>query len=405
MNPTPDHIPQYRLGCLFLIHAMALAAWMVPLTNVLDSNGLSAIKPFAYGAAALAAMTAPLFFGAMADHRIAPIRVMRALTAATSVSLALATMAIHLHWHPALVLTIILVQSLCSAPTFSISVTIVLARLPHPERQFGPIRSMGTFGWIAGCWIVSALKLDASTIAGFLSAVLWMGLSLWTLSIPAIRSTASPRHLTFRERLGLDALTLLKSPNHRGVFITAALLSIPLAAFYPYTPPHLLELGMERTSAWMTLGQMSEVMAMFAMAGLLARFRIRHVLLAGLTFSVLRFALCAMGSPATLRTGIFFHGFSYTLFFITSQIYVEKSIDPAWRARAQALFALMTGGIGSLIGYLGSGWWYRQLTPHDPSGWMHFWIGLTLAAGVAMVFFMGTYRGRGSGRDPDYKKS
>ena len=31
------------------------------------------------------------------------------------------------------------------------------------------------------------------------------------------------------------------------------------SGFYPYTPPHLRELGLQHTSAWMTFGQVTEI--------------------------------------------------------------------------------------------------------------------------------------------------
>ena len=59
---------------------------------------------------------------------------------------------------------------------------------------------------------------------------------------------------------------LLKNPDHRVVFITVALFAIPLAGFYPYAPPHLRELGLQHTSAWMSLGQVTEIIAMFSLS-------------------------------------------------------------------------------------------------------------------------------------------
>jgi hypothetical protein len=32
--------------------------------------------------------------------------------------------------------------------------------------------------------------------------------------------------------------------------------------------------------------------------------------------------------------GVSLHGFAFTLFFITAQLYLDQRVDPAWRARA-----------------------------------------------------------------------
>src|SRR6185295_16213173 len=170
--------------------------------------------------------------------------------------------AIQLRWSPALVLAMIQLHALCSSPTWSISSTIVFARLADAKKEFGPIRAMATLGWMSGCWVVSALGADASALAGYSGAVVWLLVCAFTFFLPELETPKSAVHLTWHERLGLDALTLLKNPDHRVVFFTVALFAIPLAAFYPYTPPHLRELGLQHTSAWMTLGQVTEIIAM-----------------------------------------------------------------------------------------------------------------------------------------------
>src|SRR3954471_5915256 len=241
-----------KLSGLFFLHAMAMGAWFVPLGTVLDAHGLQSIKPFAFATSATAAFVSPLIFGAMADRHFAPVVVLRWLALATGASMALAATTIHLGLNRWVVLACIQVHALCNAPTWGISSAIVLARLRDSTRQFGPIRALGSLGWMAGCWLVSALHADTTALACFLGAGVWICVSAFTLFLPATPPLQSSGPLTIRERLGLDALGLFKQGDHRIVFITSALFSIPLAAFYPYTPTHLRELGLERTAAWMS---------------------------------------------------------------------------------------------------------------------------------------------------------
>src|SRR5256884_5260900 len=162
--------------------------------------------------------------------------------------------------------------------------------------------------------------------------------------LPSVTPPKSAEHLTVRQRLGLDALALLKNHDHRVVFVPAALFAVPLAAFYPYTPTHLRELGFHHTSAWMTLGQITEIIAMFALGRLLTSWRLKWIFITGLSFGVLRYALCALDEKAWILFGVTLHGCSFTLMFITAQIYVDERMDRAWRARAQALLTLMMSG-------------------------------------------------------------
>jgi len=178
------------------------------------------------------------------------------------------------------------------------------------------------------------------------------------------------------------------------VFITVALFAIPLCGFYPFTPPHLRELGLEHTSAWMTLGQVTEMITMFMLGGLLMKWRLKWIFATGLGFGVLRFVLCALNHKPWLLAGVMLHGCSFTLVFITAQIYLDQRVEAAWRARAQALMALMNGGVGNLIGYLGTGWWFAACTAPGDTHWSLFWGGLAVTVAAVLVYFLTAYHGR-----------
>jgi nucleoside transporter len=386
----------FELVVLFFIQGMAMGMWFVPLGAVLDAHAMSHLKPYAFATSALAAFVSPLVFGAMADRHGSPVVVLRGLAAATALAMAMAATAIKLEWNPWAVLALIQLHSFCTAPTFSISTAIVLSRLRNSKREFGPVRAMATFGWMAGCWIVSALNADTSAVAGYAGSIAWLVVAAFTLLLPSIAPPKSLGPLTLRQRMGWDALVLLKNRDHRVVFITAALFNIPIAAMFPFTPPHLLELGLKHTTAWLSLGQVTEIIAMFALAGLFARWRIKWILAMGLGLGLLRYAFCALDSRFGLLAGLSLHGCAFTLVMITSQLYLEERIDPAWRSRAQSLFALMTSGVGNLIGYLGTGWWFNSCTQASGTHWSLFWGGLAVALGLVGTYFLTAYRGVGA---------
>jgi MFS family permease len=384
-----------ELVALFFIQGASLSMWFVPLGVVLDANGLTAIKAYAFAASAVAAFVSPLIFGAIADRHASPVAVLRGLAVATAAAMALAATSIKLHWNPALVLALIQLHALCSAPTFSISTAIVFSRLRSSQREFGSIRAMATLGWMSGCWVVSALNADTTALAGYSGALAWLMMAAFTFLLRGIAPTQVVGQLTLRQRMGWDALALLRNHDHRVVFITAALFNIPLAALYPFTPPQLVQLGFKHTSAWMSCAQVSEIIAMFALAGLFARWRLKWIFALGLAFGLVRYALCAFNGRASLLAGISLHGCSYTLVFITAQIYLDERVDAAWRARAQALMALMTNGFGNLIGYLGTGWWFNDCTNEAGTRWSLYWGGLAAVVVAVLVYFLTAYHGIG----------
>ena len=384
-----------ELMILFFIQAAAMAIWFVPLGAILDAHGLREIKPFAFAASAVAAFISPLLFGAMADRHVPPTKVLRGLALATATMMTLISTAMRGHWNAWLILVLIQIFYFSYSPMFSISTALVLARLDDAKKEFGPIRALATFGWMCGALLISALSLDRSAYAGYLGAVLWLLVALFTYYLPALEIPKSAEHLAWHERLGLDALTLLKDPTVRVVFIVTTLFNIPLAAFYPYAPTHLHDLGFRHTSAWMSCAQITELIAMFGLAWLLANWRLKWIFAAGLGLGVARFVFSAMDTKSSLLVGVTLHGASFVLVFITAQIFLDQNIAPAWRNRAQALLTLLNGGIGNLIGYLGSGWWFTACTTRSGTDWRLFWGLLAASVTAVLIYFLLAYRDQG----------
>jgi nucleoside transporter len=383
-----------ELVILFFIQGAAMAIWFVPLGPILDAHGMHTIKPFAFAASAVAAFISPLMFGAMADRHVPPAKVLRWLASATAVMTAAVAAAIQNGLNQWLVLALIQIFSLSYAPMFSISTALVLARLENAQKEFGPVRALATIGWLSGGLLISALNMDRSALAGYLGAGFWLLVATFTYFLPALEIPKSAEHLAWHERLGLDALRLLKDRDTRVVFITTTLFNIPLAAFYPYAPTNLHDLGFAHTSGWMSLAQCSEFVAMFSLAWLLHNWRLKWIFACGLAIGVLRFAASALNTKSSLLLGVSLHGASFVLVFITAQIYLNQRIDSAWRTRAQALLTLMNNGVGNVIGYLGSGWWFATCTPANQTHWPMFWGVLAALVGGVMIYFLAAYRGK-----------
>jgi MFS family permease len=381
-----------ELMILFFIQAAGMGIWFVPLGPILDANCQHVIKPYAFAASAVAAFISPLMFGAMADRQVPPARVLRWLAAISGILMAAIAAAIQYRANPWLVLLLIQVFSVFYAPMFSISTALVFARLANAKMEFGPVRSLATAGWMAGALLIGCLSLDRSVLTVYIGAAVWLVVAGFTYFLPALEIPPSAAHLSWHERLGLDALTLLKDRDTRVVFAVAMLFNIPLCAFYPYAPAHLRALGFGHTSAWMSLAQVTEIIAMFSLGWLLHQWRLKWIIATGLCFGVVRFGLSGLNTPSALLLGITLHGASYVLVFITAQIYLNHRIDPAWRTRAQALLTLLSGGVGNLIGYLGSGWWHDACAARFASPWPVFWWGLTALVVVELAGFLWAFR-------------
>lgn len=377
---------------LFFITAAAMGMWTVPFGNVLRAHGYESIIGYAYACSAIAAFISPLTIGAMADQRVSPVRLLRWLSIGTACCLVTAFYAIEKQWSPWLVLASMQAHAICTAPSFGLATSVILASLTDARREFGPIRAVATLGWMVACALVSfVLHADTSTLTGFVAAGVWLATSAFTLTLPQTPPLVSNEP---RDLFGISALSLLVHRDHRVVFLTAALYNATLAAFYPFTPIHLTELGLPHATAAMALGQVSELICMFAIAGLLARVRLKVVFLTGIGFAVLRYVLCAQNTKFWLLAGVTLHGFAFVLYFITAQIYLEQRVDPRMRTRAQALLQVMIAGVGNLAGYLGTGWWRKICMIDGATDWPRFWWGMCAMAAIVFIWFALSYRGQ-----------
>lgn len=390
------------LAVLFFFTALPMGMWTVPLSKIFHAHGREHLVPWVLATTAVAAFISPLFVGALSDQKMSPSRVLRWLALGTSGAIALTSTALAMDWSDAIVLILAQAQALIYTPIFGVATSIVLAGLNDPGKQFGPLRACATIGWMSAGWVVSfVLQGDASLISAYTAASLWLIVAALTFTLPASRPADARAHRTWYQIWGLDALSLLRHRDHRVVFITAALYSIPLAAFYPYTPLHLTDLGLHHEIAIMSLAQTTEALVMLLLAGLLVRARLKWIFLSGITLGAVRYSFASIGTPAWVITGIVMHGLAYTLYFITTQIYLEDRIDPKWRVRAQALLTLLMGGVGNFIGYLGGGWWYHHCKTGHITDWHLFWLGETALTTAVALFFALAYRGKRSFKNAD----
>lgn len=386
---------RWKLAVLFFLHGGTLGMWGVSLASVLRAHGFESIVSYAFATTSIAALISPLAVGALADQRFSSERVLRWLGTGSMVFLGLLFYGIHERWSPWTVLALAQMHALWSTPTFGLTTSLVLSRLSDAKQQFGLLRLWATLGWMsAGAFVSWVLKADSSPLSGWAGCVGWALTVLFSFTLPHIPPTAKKTHRSWREVLGLDALPLLRHHDHGIVFTTSALLSIPLAAFYPFTVLHLMDLNVGHILGAMSLGQITEAVTMISLASLLTHIRLKWVFLAGIAFGIVRYALFAFDTRAALYTGIFMHGLCYTLFVITAQIYLEQRIPQEMRARAQALLTLMNSGIGNLIGTLGCGWWWHACKSGGRTDWTLFWSVLALVIVGVLVFFALNYRGR-----------
>ncbi|MFD2137652.1 MFS transporter [Novosphingobium resinovorum] len=145
-----------------------------------------------------------------------------------------------------------------------------------------------------------------------------------------------------------------------------------------------------------TIGQVSEVGFLLLLPLFLRWFGMKTVLLVGMLAWTARYALFAFGFDAggphmpMLLVALALHGVCFDFFLVAGQIWVDQRFPTETRGRAQSFLALVTWGVGSIIGSLLANAVYvahSSGTNGHEVDWTGFWlIPSALAAVVAVVF-------------------
>jgi nucleoside transporter len=383
---------------VFFLQGMTPGFWLPALTNILEARGLGGWVPIVFLVPSLCALISPLIGGALADQRVAAEKLLAISSTLGAVMLFAAFATLDAGWNPWWFVGLLGIYSICSGPSWGLLTTISLTHLAHGERQFPLVRVGATIGWmVAGVLTSYVLHADVSPVAGYASAAARMLGGMAALMLPHTPPLGSAT--SWRSRMGLDAFVLMKQPDHRVFFTVTALFSIPLSAFYMYAPELLKTLGDVHPTATMTIAQITEVLAMILVGSVMVRFRVKVILLWALGLSILRFGMSAYAGASGLITwhigGIALHGMCYTFYFITAQVFLDRRVDPGLRGQAQGLLALVTSGIGPLVGTLFCGWLKSHCVGADGSGWEDFWSILAGTIAVCFLIFAVCYRGQG----------
>jgi hypothetical protein len=192
-------------------------------------------------------------------------------------------------------------------------------------------------------------------------------LGLYSFTLPHTPPPSAGKKVTARELLGVDAFVLLKKPSFAIFMASSFLICIPLAFYYQLAAKSLQQTGVAGVATKMSYGQISEILFMVLMPLFFKKLGVKWMLLVGMAAWVLRYGLFAVAAPGPdpiiwmMILGIVLHGICYDFFFVTGQIYTDKTAPSAIRGQAQGMLVLFTLGIGMFIGAQAAGFVEEQL--------------------------------------------
>ncbi|MGJ8633099.1 MAG: MFS transporter [Luteolibacter sp.] len=385
-----------RLGLVFFFHGLAPGFWIPALTNMLKAEGLSGWVAVCFAVIPICSLISPVIGGAIADERMPAQKLFGFCSLLAAVFIFLAFGALQMGLGPWWFLLGLVLYALASGPTWGLLATISLTHLENGEKQYPVVRLGGTFGWVLAGFLTSyLLRADASPVVGFAAAGARICAGVMAFTLP--NTPPLGLRTSWWSVFGSRGFTIFKNRDHATLLIVTGLFSVPLAAFYMYSPEMFEMLGDKTPTASMTVAQWSEVVVMLSLGALMVKYRLKTLLMWGLGLSAVRFALCGYAGFSGLigwhYAGVALHGVCYTIYFITAQVYMNRRVEPGLRGQAQGLLNLMAGGIGPLVGTFFCGWLRGVCVDENGEGWEVFW--WTLAGMVAFCWglFAVFYRG------------
>ncbi|RXH54655.1 nucleoside permease [Granulicella sibirica] len=393
-----------RLGIMMFLEYFIWGAWYVTVGTWLSTTlhftgqqvGLIA------GSTAVGAIVAPFFVGLIADKLFSTEKVLATLHIGGAVLLFFASRQLSF----TSIYAVILLYCLCFMPTLALTNSLSFRLMSDPKIEFGPIRVLGTAGWIVAGLGIGAMKLEATTHPLEIAAAVSALMGVYCLSLPHTPPLARDGKFSIGSLFPREAIALLKERSMAVFAIASFLICIPLQFYYAFTNLFLNKTGVVNAAGKMTGGQMSELFCMLLIPWFFRRLGVKYMLAAGMFAWVLRYLLFAYGNAGPgvwmFWLGILLHGICYDFFFVTGQIYIDRKASLALRAAAQGLISFITYGLGMFVGSWLSGLVVDHYAQQGADGvvtydWRSIWIFAAATSAVVLVLFLVTFFERESG--------
>ncbi|QKG57749.1 nucleoside permease [Hymenobacter sp. BRD128] len=389
-----------KLSIMMFLEFFIWGAWFVTLGTYLLHNlhATGTQVGVAFLTQSIGAIVAPFIIGLIADRFFSAQKILGVLHLLGALLLWRASSAPDFNSFYPNVLTYMVLYM----PTLALVNSIAFRQMKDPQKEFAPVRVLGTLGWIIAGLTIGWLNWEQTNnlqTTFLMAAGAAALLGVFSFTLPATPPVKSGQSSSIGDLLGLDAIGLLKNRSYLIFFLASIAICIPLAFYYGFTNPFLNEVGMKAAAGVQSLGQVSELLFMLAIPLFFSRLGVKKMLAIGMAAWVLRYVFFAYGNGASnywmLIAGIVLHGVCYDFFFVTGQIYTDNLAGERFKSSAQGFITLATYGVGMLIGTLLSGDIFDKNTlaggGHD---WRMIWLIPAGIAAVVLLLFLLLFRER-----------
>jgi MFS transporter, NHS family, xanthosine permease len=380
---------------------ISLGGYMYSNFKDLDGDAIGLSIGRTYGSMGWASLLMPALMGILADKYLSAQKVLGICHIIAGVIIYFATKAStsqEMYWTIFLTCCFYMPTiALCNA----VSYTILEKNGLDIQKSFTPIRVFGTIGFIVAMWGTDLFgwKANANQFIFASAAMIFTG--IYSFLLPDCPPKVSQGQKTLQQRLGLDALVLLKDRRMALFFMFSILLGAALQITNMFgetfiksfgdIPEYKDSFGVQHSVLVISLSQISETAFILTIPFFLKKFGIKKVMLFSMLAWVLRFGLFGIGNPGTglifLLISMVVYGLAFDFFNISGSLFVERETDPKIRSSAQGLFMLATNGLGAILGGEFAGRVFGHFTEGKVTNWQNVWFTFAgYALIVAIVF-------------------
>ncbi len=315
--------------------------------------------------------------------------------------------------NPSAFFWVMLLNMVFYMPTISLSITVAYSALKRENidvvKDYPPIRTWGTVGFIVALWVVSLTHNETSPNQFYIASAVAIALGIYSFTLPKCPPLGSKiAGRSFVSLMGLNAFALFKIPKFAVFFTFSMLLGAALQLTNAYGAAFLQDfnniaaykntIAVQHPAIIMSISQVSETLFILAIPFFLRKFGIKYVMLFSMLAWVLRFGFFAFGNPDggfwLLVLSCIVYGMAFDFFNISGSLFVETQTTPEIRGSAQGLFMMMVNGFGAVFGSLTSGFLIDKyfILPDHSKNWHGIWLTFAAYALVIAVIFPFVFR-------------
>lgn len=354
---------KFRLTVLQFFQFFIWGSWLISFGNYMFNMGMGEKIGTLFATAGIASFIMPTIVGIIADRWINSERLLGVLHLLGAACLFMASRTSEFDQ----LYLLMFLNALFFMPTIGLSYSVCYSVMAKNQmdtvKDFPPIRTWGTVGFIVAMWIVNLAGWLTSPNQLLLACGAALFLGVYAFTLPPSPPTRVQKGSSLMSVFGLDALVLLKERKMAVFFLFAVLLGVCLQITNSYgstfigsfTNDYPDSFAVKYNNIFLSISQISEALFILAIPFFLKRFGIKTVMLLSLAAWVLRFGLFGIGNPegwgmVWLTMSMIIYGMAFDFFNISGSLFIEQETPDKFRSSAQGMLMMVTNGLGAIVG-------------------------------------------------------